>query len=153
MSNSNKLKLLVVLALSLPSLQVLAKSETQTAIEAQNRALSAAVAKGDAGDIAALYARKAEALPPNGPIAKGRKAIRKLWQSALDSGVKGIKLETTGMFDHGDAADEEGRYTVFGANGKPMDTGKYIVIWKRDDGVWRLYRDIWNSNTPLAVAK
>jgi hypothetical protein len=28
------------------------------------------------------------------------------------------------------------------------DTGKYIVVWKRQDGVWKLHADIWNSDAP-----
>jgi hypothetical protein len=26
------------------------------------------------------------------------------------------------------------------------DDGKYLVIWKRDQGKWRLHRDIWTTN-------
>jgi ketosteroid isomerase-like protein len=34
------------------------------------------------------------------------------------------------------------------------DTGKYIVIWKRNSaGDWRWYRDFWNSSLPEAGVK
>ena len=29
-----------------------------------------------------------------------------------------------------------------------MDEGKYIVIWKREPGGWKIYRDMWSSNSP-----
>ena len=29
------------------------------------------------------------------------------------------------------------------------DSGKYVVVWKKqDDGNWRLHVDIWNSDLP-----
>jgi ketosteroid isomerase-like protein len=33
-------------------------------------------------------------------------------------------------------------------NGKTADRGKYIVVWKRDGGQWRLHRDSWNTSMP-----
>jgi len=26
--------------------------------------------------------------------------------------------------------------------------GKYVVIWKRDGGQWKIHRDIWNTSMP-----
>jgi ketosteroid isomerase-like protein len=34
--------------------------------------------------------------------------------------------------------------------GKVVDRGKYIVIWKREQGQWKLHRDIWNTSMPPA---
>jgi ketosteroid isomerase-like protein len=34
-----------------------------------------------------------------------------------------------------------------------MDVGKYIVVWKRDGADWKIYRDMWSSNSqPQAPA-
>ena len=30
-----------------------------------------------------------------------------------------------------------------------LDEGKYIVIWKREAGQWKLHRDILNRSMPL----
>jgi ketosteroid isomerase-like protein len=49
---------------------------------------------------------------------------------------------------HGDTAHEVGKYAVPAEGGKVVDTGDYIVIWKRENGRWRLHRDIWTTNTP-----
>ena len=34
--------------------------------------------------------------------------------------------------------------------GKPVDlTGKYVTVWKKDaDGKWKIYRDIFNDDSP-----
>jgi ketosteroid isomerase-like protein len=39
-----------------------------------------------------------------------------------------------------------GQYELSGAEGKRMDQGKYIVIWKKQVGQWKLYKDIWNTS-------
>jgi hypothetical protein len=45
-------------------------------------------------------------------------------------------------------AHEVGKYTLMGDGDKVLDAGKYIVIWQRQDGQWKLHRDIWNSSQP-----
>jgi len=41
-----------------------------------------------------------------------------------------------------------GTFTLKGKGGQELDAGKYIVIWKREDGQWKLHRDIFNSSLP-----
>jgi ketosteroid isomerase-like protein len=66
----------------------------------------------------------------------------------VDSGVKGATLTTLEAEGQGDTAYEVGKYTLTGEAGKVLDTGKYVTIWKREQGQWKLHRDIWNTNTP-----
>ncbi len=120
----------------------------RAAIEAANAKFSADYAKGDAAAVAAHYTAAGQAFPPNGEIARGREAIQKLWKGAMDAGVKGVKLITLEVEAHGDTAHEVGTYVLVGEGGKTLDNGKYIVIWKRDGGLWKLHRDIWNTSMP-----
>ena len=66
----------------------------------------------------------------------------------MDMGIKSVKLEIVEVEGHGDTAIEVGKYTLQGLGRKPLDTGKYIVIWKQVDGQWKLHRDIFNSSMP-----
>jgi ketosteroid isomerase-like protein len=120
----------------------------RAAIEAANAKFSVDYAKGDAAAVAAHYTAAGQAFPPNGEIARGREAIQKLWKGAMDAGVKGVKLITLEVEAHGDTAHEVGTYVLVGEGGKTLDNGKYIVIWKRDGGLWKLHRDIWNTSMP-----
>ena len=43
-------------------------------------------------------------------------------------------------------AHEVGRFVTETADGDHIDHGKYVVIWKRIEGEWKLHRDIFNSN-------
>jgi len=29
---------------------------------------------------------------------------------------------------------------------KPVETGKFLEVWERKNGKWRITRDIWNTN-------
>jgi ketosteroid isomerase-like protein len=50
----------------------------------------------------------------------------------------------------GDATSMAALYTENGQLLPPkvLDEGKYIVIWKHEDGQWKLHRDILNSSRP-----
>lgn len=120
----------------------------RAAIEAANARFSADFAKGDATAVASHYTAAAWAFPPNGDITRGREAIGKLWKGAMDSGVKEVKLVTVEVEAHGDTAHEVGTYVLTGEGGKTLDTGKYMVVWKRESRQWRIHRDIWNTSTP-----
>ncbi len=129
-----------------------AKSDVQNAIELQNKALMAAVARGDAETIVGLYSDQALIMPQGSKSFSGPRGVRGYWQGALDSGLKRVKLLTLAVEPRGDdTADEIGRYWVFGDKGKLLDAGKYLVVWKNEGGAWKLHRDIYNSN-PARVA-
>jgi uncharacterized protein (TIGR02246 family) len=125
-------------------------STPRKAIEAANGKFSADFAKGDAAAVASHYTADAWAFPPNGDIARGRDAIGKLWKGAMDGGVKAVKLTTLEVEAHGDVAHEAGTYALSGEGGKALDTGKYVVVWKRQGGQWKIHRDIWNTSMPAS---
>ena len=41
---------------------------------------------------------------------------------------------------------------ITGPDGKVIYDGKYICIWKREKGQWKIHRDIGNKNLPAAPA-
>ena len=115
-------------------------------IEAANQQFITALAAGNGVAIAGLYTEDSQVLPPGSPIISGRPAIAAFWQGAIGAGVKGATLKTTEAEGHGDTAHEVGEYRMLAADGKEIDAGKYIVVWKRIEGQWKLHRDIWNTN-------
>ena len=117
-------------------------------IEAANARFSADFARGDAAAVASHYTIAAQVLPPNGDVVRGREAIARFWKGVMDGGVKGVKLTVVEAESTGGTAHEVGTYALTGEDGKTLDTGKYIVIWKRDGGEWKIHRDIWNSSMP-----
>jgi ketosteroid isomerase-like protein len=125
-----------------------AAQDTRVAIEAANARFATLFKQADGAGVAALYTSDAQVFPANSDIVSGRAAIQKFWQGVMDSGIKGAKLTTLEVTPAGDTVYEVGRYELSGADLMALDAGKYVVIWKRDGGQWKLHRDIWNTNAP-----
>lgn len=122
--------------------------QIQFEIQKVNKAFSEAIRAGDAAKVAAFYARDAQLLPPNSDIISGQTNIEAFWKGILQTGVKGVKLETLEIAGTHDMAHEIGKFTILGENEQVLDSGKYIVLWMLEDGKWKLHRDIWNSSQP-----
>lgn len=124
-----------------------ASSDFKAAVQAGGKEFSAAVTAKDAARVGALYATDAIALPPNSEMLKGQAAIQAFWKGLIDGGLSGqveaIETELDGKF-----GIEVGKYTIMDSSGKTVDQGKYVVVWKKEGGKWKMYRDIWNSNMP-----
>jgi ketosteroid isomerase-like protein len=120
------------------------------AIEAADAEFSAAAAKGDGAGLAAFYAAEGQVMPAGSEPIRGRVAIQKFWQGALDSGIAGVRLKTLEVFALGVTATEVGQYDLQDKTGKVLDHGKYIVVWRHEDGKWKLLRDMFSTNVPAA---
>jgi len=116
------------------------------AIERANQAFAAAFAKGDAKAVAQMYTETGQLFPPNTQIVEGRPAIEEFWKAVMASGIARVELKTAEVESLGDALAESGRATLFGKEGTVLDKAKYIVVWKKVGGQWKLHRDCWNSD-------
>jgi uncharacterized protein (TIGR02246 family) len=117
-----------------------------TPIQRVNQRFLDAFSRHDAAAIAGLYATGAQLLPPHSDFVKEPDMIRSFWQGVMDAGIDRATLETVDVEDSGDTAIELGRYTLMLAGGEVADRGKYLVVWKQQDGAWKIYRDIWNTS-------
>jgi uncharacterized protein (TIGR02246 family) len=150
-----KRQLLITLLIICAASVAEAQQSARTAIEANTKQFVEAFNKGDAAAVANMYTMDARVLPPNAEMVEGRGNIQKFWQGAMTAGVKMVSLETVHVETQGNVAVEVGRYTTTnpGAGGTTTtDKGKYVVIWKREGGSWKLAVDIFNTNIPTASA-
>ena len=85
------------------------------------------------------------------PPAKGHKAIRASWEAYFKASPK-MYLDFRPT--HIEIAAGGGMATDFGEvhfapHAKPDDpnnTAKYLVVWKRERGTWKVLYDSWNWN-------
>jgi uncharacterized protein (TIGR02246 family) len=124
------------------------QKKVRAAIEAANQEFMDAARRGDLAGLVALYTEDGQVLPPNAEVMSGPEAIQAFWQAIAGMGVQEVTLETLEVEGHGDTAIEVGAYALSGEGDQMLDRGKYIVIWKQEDGQWKLYRDIFNSSLP-----
>lgn len=125
-------------------------ADISSEIEAANHRFMEAFKPGDAASAAQVYTSGAQLLPPHSDFVAGASAIQSFWQGVMDMGIREVILETLELEPHDDTAYEVGRFTLKTAGGELADAGKYLVIWKRDGGSWKIHRDIWTTSQPAA---
>jgi ketosteroid isomerase-like protein len=104
-------------------------------------------AKNDAA-IVDLYTNDASLLAPNMPPITGKKALKKDFEDTFAAGkVKGVRFKTNNIYGDGrEYVTEEGNWQVFDKEGKLMDDGKYLKLWKLTKTGWKIFRDSFNSD-------
>ncbi|MCH7806619.1 MAG: DUF4440 domain-containing protein [Proteobacteria bacterium] len=115
-------------------------------IKAVNAEFEAYYNAGDAAGVGTLYTEDAMLLPPGGPAVSGNEAMVAFWRELMASGLAGIELIDDEVFGMGNTATARGHFVGFDADGNEIGTGKYMVVWKKDGGAWKLHRDIWNND-------
>ncbi len=107
-------------------------------------------AKNDSA-IAALYTADAMVYPPNQEPVNGTASIRQFW-AVLGTMNASLVLTPTDVevAPGGTMATEAGTW-VFSAStpqGVMTDKGRYLDVWTKVDGEWKVSQDIWNSSNP-----
>jgi ketosteroid isomerase-like protein len=106
---------------------------------------------GDIDGLAALYAPNATAMAPDLPPAHGREAIAAVARGYLEAGAVRIDVQPSEAYQTGsDAGWGVGTFELFSAEGDPVGMGSYLIVYRLQDGAWRIHRHIWNSDLPPA---
>lgn len=117
-------------------------------------AFAAAFNAKDAAKLGTFYVDDAVLMPPGGPMVKGRAAIEAAFQQQFAAGITGLKLVAVEARVAGDQAFEAGTSSMtIGAGPKAVaGRGKYVVVYTRVGGVWKIRYDIFNDDGPAAPA-
>ena len=115
-------------------------------IEAVNTKWMELFNKGDFEGVAQLYTVDAIAFPPGSAMVKGRAAIGTMWKGMAEQ-VSNPKVTTLEVKRLGPlAAREIGTFSLTTKGPSPKEvSGKYLVVWERIRGDWKLAADIWND--------
>jgi ketosteroid isomerase-like protein len=128
---------------------MVATATVTDAIREANRNFAKLFASRDALGIAQMYLTDAILLPPGADLIKGRDSILTFWRGAMEtamSAVRELALDTVDAETSGDLVVEVGTYKLLDESRQPAGDGKYMVVWKREQDTWRIYRDAWNGN-------
>ncbi len=105
--------------------------------------------RGDADTMSRMYTEDAEWFIPGAPIVRGRQAIAAAWKGIIGSGGNTVHVDIQEVEECGDWAYDIGRFTARAPDDSVLNTGKYIVIWKRQSaGEWKTHRDIFHWDIP-----
>ena len=118
-------------------------------IELQLREFENALKKGDSLELGNLYTIDAEILNNGSPSTVGRDNIIKDFGSMIRDSITGSGFTTTGLWGNDKLLVEQGTGFWGHSNGKVVSRGRYLVVWKKDDGKWKIFRDTYFSDGKL----
>ena len=155
MNRSQRLTRALAVAIVSMALPALAADESGR-IRAGTASWMQSFNSGNAGAVVALYSDDAVLMPPNMPLARGTVAIKEAVAKEIAGAKKNGVTLAQGTLDEinvaGDMAWHSGSYVVKDKAGKQVDAGKFLEVWEKKGGKWRIVRDIWNSDAAPGAA-
>lgn len=122
----------------------------EQAIQDTNAQWLRLIKDGDAAAVAQLYASDGAIMPPGAPKAQGPQAIEKFWSGLMAAPGFGLtfRADHITVSSSGDMALDRGTYRLdMGSpSARTQEVGKYVVVWRKIEGDWKVAADIFNSD-------
>jgi uncharacterized protein (TIGR02246 family) len=112
---------------------------------------ASAAQAGDIDRVITFYATDGSVVWPDKPVGRGHAAIRTQWEEAYKEAPDlyvDFKPTHIEVASGGEMAVDYG-IVYFKRDAKPDDpanVAKYLVVWKREHGHWKVLYDSWNYN-------
>jgi len=116
--------------------------EAKSFIDSINTKFSEQIKNGDSLALASHYTTDAAILLPKSEPIKG-KDILSAWGSMLREGTEETTFQTIDLIGSNDFLIETGYISTKGSDNS-IYKSKYLVVWKKQNGEWKLYRDMIN---------
>lgn len=111
------------------------------------------MSKGDATGLAECYTADALLMMPNGPAIEGKTNIQSAMMDFIKSDATKMSIRINNVWGDEDALISEGTLSFSTKDGQVVDKSKYIAVYKKEDGRWKIFRDCFNSDLPLIATK
>lgn len=128
-------------------------SATKLTIVAGYREFEKAYNAKDSVALTNCYATDAKFMAPNMQAAEGKDNILKMFGQMLKGDTTKINLRLVELWGDENNVTAENAWTISDKDGKVLDEGKSIEVYKMEDGKWKLLRDCFNSNLPAMPMK
>ena len=110
------------------------------------QAFEQAFNRDDLAATAALFTEDAQILPEHGPVVTGPEGVKQFLKDQMTP-VISFNTETDMTLVRDDLGIEQGHYRVRDVRrGSDVEVGKYVHIWRREGGGWKLFRVIYNTD-------
>jgi uncharacterized protein (TIGR02246 family) len=132
----------------------LSERRTDAQLNAIARDFAAAFNAKDAAKVAAFYTDDGVVMAPGRAMVKGRRDIEAYYRRGFEQDVSDLRLLPMESAVSGDHAYESGMSeltyragaSLLSGPGPATDSGKYVVLYKRVRGEWKISYDIFNSD-------
>ncbi len=111
-----------------------------------------AINTGDLDMLVSMYTSDARIMAPNTPLSEGHDAVKADFGGMIAAGIT-AELNTLEAEVSGDLGYRAGTYSLFAADGSPIDTGKYVEVWEKTAAGWQIAYDVYNSDLPADAGK
>lgn len=101
---------------------------------------------GNPGGAADFYDPDGYFMPNGKNPVKGKAGIEQYFKSDIAEGVQSVQIITEEVNGEGDWAFERGSYHLDGTRG--TESGAFIIVWKKVNGVWLIHNDCFNVIKP-----
>lgn len=123
-------------------------SKAEKAIKKNGEMMQKAMKNGDMDTFASFFADGAFFKISNHDALTGREAIIEAHKPMMEQSIN-LSLDMKEVMDFGDYAYEYGKYELHSKEGAQMDHGYYSTLWKKEDGKWKIYRDVISSSVAM----
>lgn len=117
-------------------------------IDEKNNRFTRSHITGDTAFLNNIFTQDANVFAPNADVVVGRAAIAALNLEYINFGIKEFREETTALYGNEECLVNEGSYFMAYGKDSTTEKGKFINIWKKVDGDWKIHSNIWNTNAP-----
>jgi hypothetical protein len=126
---------------------------TRQFIGQQNTRFTQAHLTGDIALIDSMFAPDAKSYPPGAAAVAGLPALHDFTVEYLKAGLTEFREETTDFYGNSEFVADAGTYVVTYGPEHVTERGKYLNVWKRVNGTWKIQSNMWNGDALAAVAK
>ncbi len=103
-------------------------------------------AQGDPAFFDQAYTREAWVMPAGVPKITGMGNIIAYFKAPADASPYSVNVQAQEIFGNADNVVETGQYALLDSAGVQFETGKFVVVWRQEDGRWKIHREIWTAN-------
>jgi len=137
--------------IAVPQLYAQSEDELIAKFNETNKKFSKMMVDNDLEGMLSYYAENPISMPSYQPMLRSLDAMRESHKQQHQMGMKvtAFELTATDVIVEGNIAIEIGTYTI--SMGMPEmgtmdDYGKYMNVWEKQGGDWKIRADIWNTD-------
>ena len=128
------------LGISVASIPILAQVNEAAEIDAVTQQYREAWQRGNLDRVMQFWTTDAKAVGP-GSVANGAAAIRASLEQSVNMGIYDLRHEDRETYGRGDMVVEVTRSMLFDRSGKPVLGIRYMTLWQKSGGQWRIHRE------------
>ena len=111
--------------------------------------------KGDWKGAASLYSPDAIIYAPSSPPVVGHQAITSFWHTVSIRGMSTIELQLMDLEVSENLLVARGKYVMRDKEKEYIDIGKFVALYRKEEGKWLLHTDMFNSSletrSPISI--